>query len=83
MKSPMVQSLDSIEDKGRYSDLQVLRSGAGFYVGTIYHNPEGFDEPGSRDSDYFPTREQAEAYLKAIGENPAIAEAGLMTRMKP
>lgn len=43
-----------------YSDLQVLRSTAGFYIGTTYIDPEsGWQEPGSRDSDYFVHKEQA------------------------
>lgn len=64
MKSPMVEGLDCIKDKENYSDLEVLCSGAGFYIGTMYHNPEGFWEPGSRDSwDYYQTREEAQAAL--------------------
>jgi hypothetical protein len=82
MKSPMVQNANYISDKGRYSELQVLRSGAGYYVGTIYHG-EDFDEPGSRDSDYFRTEQEAAAYLSAINENESVAEAGLMTRAHP
>lgn len=69
MKSPMVQSAGYLkpEQKSGYSDLQVLRSGAGYYVGTIYTDPEdGFTEPGSRDSGYFRTHEDAEKYLKLI-----------------
>ena len=71
MKSPMVEHADYIPDKGNYSEMKVMKSGAGYYVGTVYHNPEGFDEPGSRDSDYFRTKAQAEAYLKAIEEDDA------------
>lgn len=77
MKSPMVQSASYIKDKERYSDLQVLRSGAGYYIGTVYIHPEGFAEPGSRDSDYFPTKEAAEEYLKLIESGEAE------TRMSP
>lgn len=79
MKSPMVEQASYItpEDKGRYSDLVVLASGAGYYVGTIYHNPNGFVEPGSRDSDYFMTQEAAFECLQDI-------EAGkYKTRMEP
>ena len=77
MKSPMVTSAEYIKDSERYSDLQVLQSAAGFYVGTVYENPHGYSEPGSRDSDYFATREQAEAYLTTITEGEAS------TRMSP
>ena len=68
MKSPMIQQADYIpaEEKSGYSDLQVLRSGAGYYVGTIYTGPEGFKEPGSRDSGYFTTAEDAQTYLEMI-----------------
>jgi hypothetical protein len=53
------------EDAKRYSDLRVLQSGAGFYIGTVYDNPEGYTEPGSRESyHYYPTREEAEQALE-------------------
>lgn len=68
MKSPMVENADYINDKEGYSDLQVLMSAAGFYIGTIYHNKDGFEEPGSRDSGYYRTREEAEADLKKLIE---------------
>lgn len=43
-----------------YSELQVLRSATGFYIGTTYTDSEnGWTEPGSRDSDYFDSKEQA------------------------
>lgn len=73
MKSPMVQSAGYIkpEEKGNYTEMQVLRSAAGWYIGTMYENrgADGkllFQEPGSRDSDYFATKEVAAAYLKVL-----------------
>lgn len=67
MKSPMIENASYIADKGGYSELQVLSSTAGYYVGTLHTDPEyGFEEPGSRDSDYFKTYEQAEAFLETI-----------------
>ena len=48
---------------GTYSDLQVLQSPAGHYIGTIFHNHAGYDEPGSRESEYFEDRASAEAAL--------------------
>ena len=64
MKSPLVESADYIKDKENYSDLQVLMSGAGYYIGTVYNNPEGYPEPGSRDSwDYYPTKDAAQQAL--------------------
>lgn len=65
MKSPQIEFANYIDkdEKELYSDLQVLRSNAGFYIGTIYNNPEGYQEPGSRDSGYYPTREEAQKAL--------------------
>ena len=48
-----------------YSDLQVLESAAGFYIGTLF-NVAGVTtspEPGSRDSNYFPHLIQAQTAL--------------------
>lgn len=52
------------EDSSNYSDLMVMKSAAGYYIGTIYNNPDGYQEPGSRDSEYFGSRELAEAALE-------------------
>jgi len=83
MKSPMVQTLGCITDKEKYSDLQVLKSGAGFYVGTLYRNDTDIPgmvylEPGSRDTEYFYSEKEASDYLKRL-------EAGelLPLRMHP
>lgn len=47
-----------------YSELQVLKSNTGFYVGTIYTDPStGITEPGTRDSDYFSAERRARAEL--------------------
>jgi hypothetical protein len=81
MKSPMVENANYIKDQGQYSELKVLQSAAGYYIGTMYNNPEGFQEPGSRDSDYFPTKEKAEAFLKEL-ENDS-KEAINELRMHP
>lgn len=55
------------EDQGFYGPYMVLCSAAGYYVGTQYHvvknGVELYREPGSRESDYFRTKEAAEAYL--------------------
>lgn len=68
MRSPMIESADYIdkEDKQNYSDLKVMQSAAGFYIGTEYRNTEfGFEmiEPGSRDSAYYATEEEAQHAL--------------------
>jgi len=49
--------------EGTYSDVKVLRSAAGYYIGTIFHHMDGYDEPGSRESGYYPTKELAEKAL--------------------
>lgn len=72
MKSPMIANANYIADKGNYSELQVLRSGAGFYIGTIYTGEDGIKEPGSRDSDYYPTREAAQKDLDALNQGEEI-----------
>jgi hypothetical protein len=80
MKSPMVTAADYIrtEDKANYTDMQVLKSAAGYYVGTLYIEPHGGMVPGSRDSfDYFRTPEEAEDHLAAI------AKGNVSTRMMP
>lgn len=68
MRSPMISHASYIEPskKVRYSELQVLKSPAGYYVGTTYTGDDGLAEPGSRDSDYFPTREEAERFLAMV-----------------
>ncbi len=52
---------------GIYSDLCVLRSAAGYYIGTEFFHTSGeftgLIEPGSRESEYFPTREAAQHAL--------------------
>jgi hypothetical protein len=73
MKSPMIQTASYLDDKEKsgYSDLQVLKSAAGWYVGTTFWNTEdvpgvSFMEPGSRDSDYFASKEEAEDFLRRL-----------------
>ena len=38
------------------SDLRVLKSAAGFYVGRVEISPEGYEFPYCRESGYYPTR---------------------------
>ena len=64
MKSLQVRLHIPADEWKDYSDLMVLRSGAGWYVGTLHTDPEeGFTEPGSRDTTYFATVEIAEKVL--------------------
>ena len=68
MKSPMITDASYISAAGkrRYSDLQVLQSNAGYYIGTTYNDPEIGIVPGSRDSEYFPTEREAQLELESI-----------------
>lgn len=87
MQSPMIATADYIaaEEKGRYSELQVLQSGAGWYIGTLYYEPGSkFGEPGSRDSGYFPTQEAAEQALASLTTKSAAGEdVTSLVRMNP
>jgi putative NADH-flavin reductase len=67
MKSLQVSTHIHPSEQPSYSDLQVLRSAAGWYVGTTYKSPEAnFFEPGSRDTDYFATKQEAEYALSSL-----------------
>ena len=51
------------------SELKVMRSAAGWYVGTTYTDPEdGFTEPNSRETDYFSSRAEAEKALESFAK---------------
>ncbi len=70
MKSVQVAAYDSASAH-KYTDLQVMRSGAGGYIGTEYEyidKDSGYTiaEPGSRDSNYFPTEELANYALAQL-----------------
>lgn len=80
MKSPQVALL-GVEDPENYSDMKVMKSGAGYYIGTTYSNPDGFEEPGSRDSVYFGNYGEAENLLNFVENNPTMAS--LFLRMYP
>lgn len=67
MKSPIVMDLEPLETN--YSDLQVLGSNGGYYIGTTYTHDEfsdtpGLVEPGSRDSGYYRTHAEAQHALE-------------------
>ena len=47
-----------------YSKLKVLSSAAGYYIGRQFTDAEGVTEPGTRESDYYPSYEVAENLLK-------------------
>ena len=70
MKSFQVERLrndDTItgEEYAKYSELQVLKSDAGYYIGTTFKG-EHFNEPGSRDTSYFETEEVAKEALELL-----------------
>jgi hypothetical protein len=49
------------DDGSFYTVMQILKSAAGYYIGRMFwDNTEKFWEPGSRESGYFTTREEAE-----------------------
>jgi hypothetical protein len=69
MRSFIVMNVaDDEAERAKYSDLKIMKSPAGYYVGTTYNaaGREGFDEPGSRDSDYFATEAEAQAFLSRL-----------------
>ena len=43
------------------SELRILQSAAGFYVGRVEISPEGYEFPYCRESGYYPTHEKAES----------------------
>lgn len=50
------------------SKRMVLGGGGGHYIGRTCWNPEGFEEPWSRESGYYATTEQAEDVFSRISE---------------
>ena len=61
MRSLQVQNITP-KAAGDYSDLQVCRSAAGWFIGTLYK--DGI--PGSRDSCYFASPEDAAFALQVL-----------------
>ena len=70
MRSKIVAALDGQgKEEGSYTELQVLSSAAGFYIGTLWCDRDGRPmEPGSRDSEYFPSRSMAQQVLDVMVE---------------
>ena len=73
----MIEKAPYIEDKGSYSELQVMHSNAGYYIGTIYTDPKYGEEPGSRDSEYFKTEKDAQLFLEEIEKSNLVCIASL------
>jgi len=63
-------TLNCLLEFQKYSTLCVLNSYAGYYIGTTYSEGSA-TYPGSRDSNYFPLKSQAEealSYLELLSE---------------
>lgn len=80
MKSPMIERARWInrQEKDEYSDLRVLHSNAGYYIGTLYMETM----PGSRDSEYFKTEAEAKVFLATV-ESLTFEEAAKLLRKEP
>ena len=67
------------EDGGAYSDLKVMHTMAGYYLGrTFWDEKYGFEEPGSRESEYFRNEEDVMfAKLRNCPENERAYKNGL------
>ncbi len=75
-RSKIVDTMPVDPEPGRYSHLQVLRSAAGYYIGTLWHG-DGYTEPGSRDSEYFATEPEAQKildYIDATGDRDFLRD---------
>lgn len=70
MKSLMPAVLSA--PQGTYSDLRVLRSPAGWYIGTVVQET---GEPGSRDTCYFPAETAANFALELLKRMRAMCLA--------
>jgi hypothetical protein len=95
MKSHMVTALDLVPEtfevdtavRNGYSDLKVMQSAAGYYLGTSYeeYDAQGeivWQEPGSRDGGYFASKAEAESSLRlltALGQETS----GMVMRQHP
>jgi hypothetical protein len=62
MKSSVIPEAE----KPQYSDLKVMRSAAGYYIGTSFRDEAGDETPGSRDSGYLPTEADAQSFLQLV-----------------
>ena len=76
MRCPQVVEM-GLADSPNYSDLKVMNSEAGFYLGASYiirsNSGKIIDEqPGSRCTGYFATVEQAQACLEDMEADEAI-----------
>lgn len=54
-------------------DIEVMQSGAGYYIGTIDYS-EGYPQPNCRITEYYNTRKTAEEVLKILIKNESPRE---------
>ena len=71
----------SHEDNPCISEFQVMRTGAGWYIGTIYTHDgtemeEGVTEANSRETDYFDSEVEAKVSLETY------TDTGVLPRMR-
>jgi hypothetical protein len=66
MKSFQVLNVIPPAEQGNYDDLQAMRSAAGWYLGTMYVSRSGNASPGSRDTNYFRSSEDATLALTEL-----------------
>lgn len=69
MSAPNTSIVDFDTQDSGYTDVQVLHSAAGYYIGTLYINGPSscfpnLIEPGSRDSGYYATEAEARQALE-------------------
>jgi len=95
MKTVSEKTPDDEREEG-FTELQVLQSAAGYYIGRMHWNTSdgkdtfgSFWEPGSRETDYYTTRETAQKLLdsgefsvKRSMENESAYDAGVIDDLR-
>lgn len=76
------RTVKKASERRKYSELKVCRSPAGYFVGTSFTTDEGYEEPGSRDSIYFQSIQEAERTLKRL-ESGEIDYTSPIMRLNP
>ena len=60
---------------GTYTELMVCRSAAGWYVGRSFIGEDGFPSPGSRESNYYETEEEAMTHILKLTQGLDVGES--------
>lgn len=71
----VLSGAESNEEDERVSELKVMRSNAGYYIGTTYMEEYG-EVPNTRETGYFRTKEEA---IKALSDYKVT---GLLTKQR-